>query len=73
MIRERKGNTNAQDRYDGMFNATEGDVDESIVKAITQYAERATSAESKTSEMESELSQLKLDTQNPQTAYFSPR
>ena len=68
MIRERKGNTNAQDRYDGMFNATEGDVDESIVKAITQYAERATGAQSKMSEMEIDLYQIKTEIQNPHAA-----
>ena len=73
MLREGQDPTNAKEGYGGMFNAMEGDDVDSIVEAITQYAERATSAESKTSEMESELSQLKLDTQNPQTAYFSPR
>ena len=73
MLREGQDTTNAKEGYGGMFNAMEGDDGDSIVEAITQYSERATSAESKTSEMESELSQLKLDTQNPQTAYFSPR
>ena len=68
MIRERKGNTNAKDRYDGMFNATEGDIYESIVKAITQYAEIATGAQSKMSEMEIDLYQLKMEIQNPYAA-----
>ena len=43
-----------------MFNAMEVDEGESIVEAITQYAERETSAKSKMSEMESELSHIKL-------------
>ena len=56
-----------------MFNAMEVDYSDSIVEAITQYAERATSGESKISEMESDFSQLKLAIQKTHAAYVSPQ
>ena len=53
-----------------MFNSMEQDDRESNVEAITQYVERATSAEYKISEMENELSQIKLTIQNSHAAYI---
>ena len=55
-----------------MFNDMEGDDGESTVEAITQYLERETSAESKMSKVESELSQLKMVVQNLDVAYIAP-
>ena len=56
-----------------MFNSIEGYDGDSIVEAITQYAEKATSSEFKIIEMKSELYQLKLYIQKPHAAYFAPQ
>ena len=51
-----------------MFNAMKGEDGKSIFKAITQYAEITTSAESNMSDMESELSHIKVALQNSHVA-----
>ena len=70
-LREGKGPTDAQEGYWRILNSLEGYDGESIVEAIMYYADIATSAESKMSEMESEFSQINLAIQNPQAVYFS--
>ena len=56
MLREGQKTTNLQEGY----GTLEGDDGESMVEAITQYGEIATSAVSKMSDMESELPQINL-------------
>ena len=67
------GTTLAQEGYGGQgaFKLMEED-NSSLAESIVQYAERATSAESKVSELESRLSALEMKGP-PQTAYFMPQ
>ena len=67
------GTTMAQEGYSGAYNVVEDDAS-SLAESIVQYAERATTAESKVSDLESRLAALEMGPPPapPQTAYHMP-
>jgi hypothetical protein len=78
LLAEGGGTTLGQDGYGGAFNATAETItdDTSLTESIVRYAERASAAEGKVSELEQRLSQLEVGSQMmappPHAAYFAP-
>ena len=60
LLAEGSGMTLGQDGYGGAFNATKAVDDNSLIESIVRYAERTTAVESKVSDLESRLAQLKM-------------
>jgi hypothetical protein len=77
LLAEGGGTTLGQDGYGGAFHATESTTDDaSLTESIVRYAERATAAEGKVTELEQRLSQLEIGNQMmvppPHAAYYAP-
>jgi hypothetical protein len=78
MLAEGSGTTMSQEGWGTAFNATgtqQDDDGNSLTESIVKYAERATAAESKVSELESRLSNLEMGNQQyaAEAAYFTPQ
>ena len=80
LLDESGGPTLGNAGYSGAFNATTDDDTTSLTESIVQYAERATAAESKVSDLESRIAAIELGASQPtygpppppQTAYYLP-
>ena len=66
------GTTMASEGYGGAYNAMEQEDASSLAGSIVQYAERASAAEGKVSDLESCLAALEM-AGPPQSAYFMPQ
>ena len=71
MLIEGQGPINSQEGCGVISNTMGGDDGESVVEDITKYVEIETITESKISEMEIDLSHIKLAVQNPHAVYFA--
>jgi len=77
LLAEGGGTTLGQEGYGGTFYMADTmDDDTSITESIVKYAERATMAESKVSNLEQRLAQLEVNSQMgappPNAAYYAP-
>ena len=75
MLAEGTGTTISQEGWGGAYNAIGPNEDDanSLTESIVKYAERATLAESKVSDLESRLSMLEMSGQQTNAAYFTPQ